>query len=129
MGAITRGQLPKDLSKGRSRFQAWRRRRELGSRIPKPLWALAVRLARAHGICRTASVLRLDYYSLKKRVAAAAGPSESSSPAFVELPAPMVVSKHCLFELDNGAGTTMRVQLVGYDAVDVVTLSRSIWNG
>jgi hypothetical protein len=40
----------------------------------------------------------------------------------------MAVGKQCLFELDNGAGATMRVQLVGYDAVDVATLSRNFWN-
>ena len=33
-----------------------------------------------------------------------------------------------LFELDNGAGATMRVQLVGYDAAEVEALSRSFWN-
>ena len=49
-------------------------------------------------------------------------------PAFVELPAPILVGKQCRLELDNGAGATMRVQLVGYDAADVEALSRSFWN-
>jgi len=38
-----------------------------------------------------------------------------------------VVGKQCLVELDNGAGVSMRVQLVGYDAADVEALSR-FWN-
>jgi hypothetical protein len=39
-----------------------------------------------------------------------------------------MVAKQCRFELDNGAGATMRVQLVGSDAADVEALSRSFWN-
>ena len=113
---------------GRSRFQAWRGQRKAGGRIPQPLWALAVRLAKAHGVSRTAAVLGLDYYSLKKRAEAAASEPQSSGPAFVELPSPVMVGKQCRFELDNGAGATMRVQLVGYDAADVEALSRSFWN-
>jgi hypothetical protein len=71
--------------------------------------------------------LGLDYYSLKKRAAEAADQPRSSSPAFVELPSPVVVGKQCLFELDNGSGASMRLQLVGYDAADVEALSR-FWN-
>ncbi len=71
--------------------------------------------------------LGLDYYSLKRRAGAAAPQPPSPSPAFVELPAPVVVSKQALFELDNGAGATMRVQLLGYDAADVEALARRFW--
>ena len=39
---------------------------------PQPLWALAVRLAKTHGVSRTATALGLDYYSLKKRADARA---------------------------------------------------------
>jgi hypothetical protein len=31
------------------------------------LWAAAVEAAREYGVSRTASVLRVDYYALKKR--------------------------------------------------------------
>ena len=128
MGASERRGLPPDLALGRSRFQAWRGERKLGERIPQPLWDLAVRLAKLHGVSRTATALGLDYYGLQRRTEAAAAPAQSSNPAFVELPAPVVVGKQCRFELDNGAGATMRVQLVGYDAADVEALSRSFWN-
>jgi hypothetical protein len=123
-----RGELPLDLAQGRRQFQAWREGRQGGRRIPQPLWALAVRLVSQHGISRTATALGLDYYSLKKRVAAAAQQPPSPGPAFVELPAPLVVSKQALFELDNGTGATMRVQLLGYDAADVEALARRFWN-
>ncbi len=52
----------------------------------------------------------------------------SSSPAFVELPAPILVGKECRLEFDNGAGATLRVRLVGYDTADVEALSRSFWD-
>ena len=121
------GELPKDLAQARSRFEAWRQRRPGGRRIPQPLWDLAVRLVSRHGLSRTATALGLDYYSLKKQAEAAAQHPPSRGPAFVELPAP-VVGKQALFELDNGAGATMRVQLLGYDAADVEALTRRFWD-
>ena len=128
MRATVRGALPKDLLEARSRFEAWRQRRQGRDRIPPALWAMAVRLVSTHGLCRTATALRLDYYSLKKHVAAADQRPPSPAPAFVELPTPLVVSKQALFELDNGAGATMRVQLLGYDVAEVEALARHFWN-
>ena len=128
MGASQHGQLPPDLVQGRRRFQAWRERRKPGVRIPQPLWAIAIRLAKAHGVSRTSAALGLDYYSLKKQAEAAAAPLRSSDPAFLELTPPVLVAKQCRLELDNGSGATMRVQLVGYDAADVEALSRSFWD-
>jgi hypothetical protein len=89
---------------------------------------MATRLAKAHGVSRTAAVLGLDYYRLKKLAEPAATPPQSDRPAFVELTSPVLVAKQCRFELDNGAGATMRVQLVGYDAAEVEALSRGFWN-
>jgi hypothetical protein len=48
-------------------------------------------------------------------------------PAFIELPAPGIVGKQCLFERDNGVGGGMRVQLLGYDATEIETLARALW--
>jgi hypothetical protein len=127
MGARDRGALPHDLAQARSQFQAWRARRQVGGRIPQPLWVLAVQLVAMHGVSRTATALGLDYYSLKRRAAAADQP-KASRPAFVELPPSVAVGKQCRFELDNGAGTTLRVQLVGYDTADVEALARHFWN-
>lgn len=128
MGAVERGELPPDLMQGRSRFRAWRGQRKLGERIPRPLWALAVRLAKLHGVSRTAAALGLDYYSLRRRIGTTTAQAQPSNPAFVELPSPILVGRECRLELDNGAGATMRVQLVGYDAADIEALSRSFWN-
>ncbi len=128
MGASKRRQPPPDLVRGRSQFQAWRGRRKVGERIPQPLWEMAVRLAKVHGVSRTVAALGLDYYSLQKRAEAAATPPRSGVPAFVELTSPVMAAKQCRFELDNGSGATMRVELVGYDAADIEALSRGFWN-
>ena len=128
MDTSNREQLPPDLVRGRSRFQKWRGQRKAGGRIPEALWAMATRLANAHGVSRAAAALGLDYYRLKKRAEVAAGDPRVSGPAFVELPAPALAAKQCRLELDNGSGATMRVQLVGYDAADVEALSRSFWD-
>jgi hypothetical protein len=127
MAARQLNKLPKDLQQGRSQFQAWRASRKRGRRIPQNLWTLAVRLVKTHGLCRTATALGLDYYRLKKRAEETADQPQSISPAFVELPSPVVVGKQGVFELDNGAGAHMRVQLTGYDVADVVALLRSFW--
>ena len=128
MGARERGQLPLDLVRGRARFQAWRTRRKVGTRIPQTLWAVAARLAKTHGVCRTAAALGLDYYSLKKRAESPTTPRQSDGPAFVEFTAPAMVAKQCQVELENGSGATMRVQLVGYDAADIEALARGFWD-
>ena len=68
--------IPAPLARGRDRFGVWRRTREVGARIPDELWTLSDE----HGLSRTASVLKLDYYSLKKRVAAKSSDSISGPP-------------------------------------------------
>jgi len=77
-------EIPAALTRGRDRFEVWRRTRQVGTRIPDELWSLAVKLADHHGISRAASVLGLDYYSLKKRVAAVNSGVTSVPSAFVE---------------------------------------------
>ncbi len=124
MGTKKREQVPPDLVRGRSRFLAWRGQRKQGDRIPQPLWAMATRLAKTYGVSRTAKVLGLDFYSVKQRLEAAASTSQASGPAFVEVTSPVLIGKQCHFELDNGAGVTLRGQLMGYDAGDLEALAR-----
>ena len=59
--------MPASLSRLEQRFAAWREKRVAGQRIPESLWNSAVKMAIQHGVSRTASLLKLDYYSLKKR--------------------------------------------------------------
>jgi len=128
MGTSRHGGLPQELARAQSRFEAWRSRRQRGERIPRSLWTLAVQLARRYGVSSTATALRLDYYGLKERAEVTSSELLSNGPAFVELPSPLTVGKRCLVKLDNGAGTSMRVQLVGYETADVECLARSFWS-
>ena len=127
MGAWESGKLPQDLQDARRRFQAWRQRRQAGERIPQPLWTLAVRLVRSHGVSRTAMTLGLDYYSLKRRTEEAVRRPRPSGPAFVEVAPPFVAGKQCLLELHNRAGASLHVQLTGYDAAEIGAVVRGLW--
>ena len=127
MKGRNRRDIPAALARGRDRFRNWRRTRKRGTRIPVPLWNLAVKLARAHGLAFTASILKLDYYALKKRVEPGKDAVRSAAPAFVEL-SPLAASGECVIELEDGAGASMRVHLKGYDAPDLTALSRSFYN-
>ncbi len=122
--------IPTPLARGRTRFEAWRRTRAVGARIPQRLWSLAVKLADAHGLNRTASVLRLDYYTLKKRVESTNSQARSVTPAFVELsPPPLATPRECVIEFEDPLGARMRVHLKGCDAPDLLALSHGFWSG
>ena len=122
------------LMRAAERFAEWRQTRELGTRIPETLWKLAVKVAGTHGVCRTSSMLSLDYYSLKRRLEA-----ERSSPTaarhsdepsgFVELPAStLATSSECVIELESTRGAKMRVHLKGAAIPDLAALGRSFWD-
>lgn len=133
MDASKHGEISQDLARAAARFSAWRRATQLGARIPPALWGLAVELAQQHGVSRTAAALKLDYYSLKKRLAASGSGRQSSPPsalrpAFVELPAgPFAATGECLIELENAAGAKMRIHLKGSAMPDLAALGRDFW--
>ena len=131
MGAKNGRSLSMDLLHGQARFQAWRTQRKPGDRIPRSLWALAVRTAKSHGVNRTAKAFGLDRRYLLRRIAAtdASARRHETAPAFVELPPANIAGKECRLELDNGAGAAMRIHFVGYNAADIEALSRGFWNG
>lgn len=119
-------EVPASLSRLAGRFVAWRRRRTRGERIPQSLWNSAVKMAGKYGLNLTARVLKLDYYSLKKRVEGARQATPSSP--FVELPSAPLVSSECVIEWEDAAGARMRVHVKAQNLPDVLALSRSFWN-
>ena len=122
-----RSEVPASLSRLGQRFAAWRKTRVLGERIPETLWKSAVKMAAEHGLNRTARVLKLDYYALKKRLDGASRPAELST--FVELPSSSLsIASECVIELEDATGSRMRVHLKGQNLPDVLALSRSFWN-
>ena len=126
--------LPGMLEKVQRRFERWRQTRRVPSRIPGPLWALAVRMASTYGIARTAKTLRVNYTALKKRieheaVASPDGPKVSPVATFLELAPPTRVgSCQCTLELENASGAKMRIHLQADETPDLAALSRSFWN-
>ena len=123
-------QIPEEMEQVRQELESWRSSQPKRSRIPKPLWASAVQLAKQYGIWRTAQTLRLDYQRLKVRMGSAESPSGGkAAPAFVELAASAVGFSECRVELENRRGVKMRIELKGVDAAGVAAISQALWSG
>ena len=130
MGKWVQPDFPSALSRAQRKIEQWRERRRPRARIPEELWREAAQLACVHGINRTARALRLDYYALKKRAAAAAR-SGQRVPQFMEiLPGGLSTPRpECTIELEDARGTKMRMHLQGGDLPDVAALTRVFREG
>jgi hypothetical protein len=145
MGDSTHSDFPAALCRAQRKIEQWRQQRRPRARIPEELWRQAAELACAYGINRTAKALRLDYYSLKKRLAAAARSGEHMGAAarsgerlpvvsrsgqhaaeFVEiLHGGMPADRsECLIELKDASGAKMRIRVQGGGLPDVAALTR-----
>jgi hypothetical protein len=133
--------FPAGFESTRRRFDRWREARTGRSRLPEVLWASAVKAVARYGLHPTARALRLDYYSLKKRVESAGRePRDRTTPSegrrgresvatFVELPAPVSMgSSECILEMEDPRGAKMRIHLKEMPAPDLAALSRSFWS-
>lgn len=111
-------------------FELWRKTRKGRAPIPETLWSSAVELAREDGLHRTARALRLDYYSLKKRLSAVDGaPRRPQREAtFVELLPPGAAGlSACTIEMENPQGGKMKIQLQGLDTSGLSVLANGFW--
>ena len=123
------------MERVRRQFERWRRTRPHFSPIPQDLWALAVEVAREHGVNATAHVLHLNHTALKKRVQAVKPNSGLEGPvgrrrprtSFVELPTPPPLSP-CTIELENAQGAKLKIHLANPASLDWVALTRSFWD-
>jgi hypothetical protein len=118
--------FPADLRRAQQQFASWRESRSGRTRIPESLWMLAVKMASQHGLSRTSMVLKVGYYSLKKRVERSSGPAKPESPTFIELPPASHATPECVIECFADQTCHVRIQLRGYSAADVVSVSRSL---
>ena len=133
MDDATPSDFPAACSRMQQKLAHWRQRHRRGARIPEALWHEAAKLASAHGINRIARALRLDYYSLKERAAAAAR-SGVRSPEFVELlpgglPTSPLSRPECLIEVEDPGGAKLRIHLQGGAFPDVAALTRGFREG
>ena len=120
------------IAKVRRELGRWRESHTRGSRISEALWASAAELARKHGLNRIARALRLDYYSLKKRLERAPSPAQArrERPAsFVEIALPGAgKSPECIVELEHPSGMKMRVALKGTpDVAEFEAVASALW--
>lgn len=127
-----RGMVPAELASLARQFAGWRQSREFGARIPERLWQAAVGMAAKYGLSRTASALKLAYYSLKERVDHAkrvARNSPQAAPTFVELPGlALTATGECVIEFEKASGDRMRMQLKGINIADLAAFGRDFWD-
>ena len=124
MGDSAHSDFPAALGRSQRKFKQWRQRHRPRAQIPQELWRQAAELACRYGINRIARALRLDYYTLKKRAAAAAR-SDGPAPEFVEiLPGGMPATQpECMIEIEEASGAKLRIRLQGVGLADVAALS------
>lgn len=117
------------LRDAQSQFERWRRRRSRGTRIPAALWDAAAAAAREYGVSKVAGTLHLDYYKLKKRLESAPErPEAGHGGGFLEVPLYAAPANECVFELEDGQGTRLRVALQGASPAELEPLARALWS-
>lgn len=126
--AKKRRSLPADLAAGVRRVQRWRDSRTRLGRMPEELWSECVALASSHGVNPVARALRLDYYSLKRRLEGSATRPKRPrpTPLFVEVDVPPPSGgAPWVIELQESRGRQMSLRVPG--PVDVVALVEAFW--
>lgn len=123
--AKERDGLPDLLSITKQSIEQWRAKRRPRSRLPEDLWREAIELARVHGVNKVARTLKLDYYSLKKRVSVAE--IEPKAPEFIQIldGAAAIGKPECVIELEDGSGAKLRISLRGAGVPDIPALARA----
>jgi hypothetical protein len=126
-----RAALPQKVKELRTRIERWRRTRRKRSAMPEGLWSDATLLARAHGIHRVSSALRINYENLKKRVDVAPDDGGGDSDGFVEVEGAQLVgafeSARTVVEFSDAAGAKLVVRLSGREELDIVGLAEAFW--
>ena len=118
--------LPETVTDVRRRLDAWRKTPGKRGPIPAALWREAACLARTHGLNPIARALRLEYYSLKRQLAAVLAAGAAVQPAFVEVAVvpELARSPECAVELERPDGARMRVRVSRSE--DLVVLAESL---
>lgn len=111
--------IPIALSTARHQFDHWRSQQpNKRARLPKELWSQAVALAKEHGLNKTACVLGLKYYSLKKHLDQTTDDDlmpAKTEPVFIEF-VPGVMTPgcvECMIEWVDGSDVTVRMHIKG----------------
>ena len=109
----------------RGQLEDWRRtRKHQRAAIPPEVWDAMTPVARTHGVNRVCRLLRVDYYSLKRRVQSA----RPASPKFVEVISPIgSASTGDVLEVEDRGGRKMTLRLSPDNRADTLALIQSFW--
>ena len=130
-----------EMEQVRRRFEEFRSRNPMRSRLPEELWMAAAELAVRQGVNRTARALGLAVPSLrnwvKKRNASEAKPGTKQKQERAELPAAFVefvapasgAVAGCRMEVELPQGAKLRLELEAIAAGEIAQLIRSFVNG
>ena len=129
----------RDLARMRQRLDDWRGSHKRGVAFPPKLWSAAGRVARRHGVFRTARALGLEYNKLKGMsgvIARAPVPSKTKARSipkpvkFIELRGALPASPSgCRLSLQDGNGQRLQLEMVPSAATEMVLqLCRSGWS-
>ncbi len=113
----------------------WRASGRPGRKIPRPIWDVAIDLAKQYGVGPVARAVNLDHARLKGLLEAAQNESEAlvraeaSPPTFVEfMAAPLHQAVSCVIEVNSIRGGHMRAEISGLDASSISILCREFGN-
>jgi hypothetical protein len=116
----------------RAQIEKWRQTRKKRSPMPEPLWDAAVELAQSDGVHPIARALRLNYQTLKCRVAIASSatrPGTGAPRGFVELSSPLPIAPLSpsgpVLELSDGNGAKLTIRLPAERELDVDRLAKA----
>ena len=114
-----------ELAPVRRALETWRKTRKPRQPIPERVWGQMAVLARRHGVSRICQALRLDYYSLKRRVQESAG-----APDFVEVKMASTVDQApgCTTQLEDGKGRKLLLRWSCSPGPEILGVVESFWN-
>jgi hypothetical protein len=120
------------LREVRSRFETWRRGKKRGSRIPKDLWAAAVKVCTGQSINQVSRALGLNHTELKRRVRGTERRADGqvfSGTKFLELPLGLETDPIvCSLELERTGGDKLKMSLsCKCRDFDPLELARVFW--
>jgi len=119
-----------DLENVRQQFNTWRNNKTC-KHTPQKLWQAAINLHRIEGLSihRVSKELRLNYNDLKKQISGNNVPviKDAKAPDFIELKYSQEVSSECLIEMENKAGSKMRMSFKGKTDFDLLELGKVFW--
>jgi len=123
--------VPPDVTKVLDRFDDWRRTKRKRERIPRRLWAAAVKLCPDHGVNRVSKWLGLNHSALRDWVdppVSRRPRRQKREPTFVEVALPTASSTtECLVELENPRGVKMKIHLKAAGAAELAALGQLFW--